>query len=105
MRYISWCLLAIGLTGCAGQQVMLGFNRYVIDTLYGDEISYASAVQTLTDDSIDICGQDYRKVNDYDTALGSKRLLIWEIGCRGVVRSDTRFGTSNTRSGTSNDTL
>ena len=100
MRFIPW-LLVLGLSGCASQQAMLGFNRYVIDTPYGGDVSYAAAMATLTEHAIDICGEDYRKVHDFDTAQGSKRILVWEIGCRGVVRTDQRFGSNNTGAGTS----
>ena len=96
MRFIPW-LLVLGLSGCASQQAMLGFNRYVIDTPYGGDVSYAAAMVTLTEHAIDICGEDYRKVHDFDTAQGSKRILVWEIGCRGVVRTDQRFGSNNYR--------
>ena len=92
-------VLVVGLAGCASKTETLGFNRYVIETPYGEDVSYGSAVAILTEEAIDICGEDYRKVHDYDTVSGSRRVLVWEIGCRGVERTDERFGTIGTRAG------
>jgi len=95
MRFWSFLLVTVLLVGCAGGSGGIGFNRYMLNTPYGDDISYASAVAELTEQAIDICGEDYRKVHDYDTTQGSKRILVWEVGCRGVERTDARFGSSN----------
>ena len=90
-RFILIALLT-ALAGCSSKVGEVGFNRYIIETPYGDDIPYADAVATLTDEALGICDGEYRKVNDYDTAQGSKRLLVWEVGCLGAERTDTRFG-------------
>lgn len=80
---------ALALCACSSSDTKkLAFNRYVIKTPYGADIPYEQAVTALTRESQDICDEGYRKIHDYDTGAGSQRLLVWEIGCKGVQRSD-----------------
>lgn len=92
MRSLQCLLLLLVLGGCASTAGNVGFNRYIINAPYGDNIPYDRAVAKLEAEATRICGADYRKVHDYDTVQGSKRILVWEVGCRGVERTDQRFG-------------
>ncbi len=91
-------VVAAAAAGCSGLDTKkLAFNRYQIETPYEGQITYSAAVTTLKREAEGICRGGFRKVNDYDTRVGERRLLIWEITCRGVERIDTQVNSTGPR--------
>src|SRR5262245_29677924 len=89
MRLILLLSLFAMLVACASPETNeIAFNRYTVQTPYGDDIPYDVAVDRLTRKSEKICDEGFRKVNDYDTSVTGEKLLVWEIVCEGVTRTD-----------------
>jgi hypothetical protein len=90
MRRVSTMILALVLTAC-GSQKELAFNRYSIDTRYGDDTdtSYEEALARLDREARRTCADGYRKIHDYDTSIEGDRTLVWEITCKGVERAES----------------
>ena len=67
---------------------MIAFNRYTLQTEYGGDTSYFSAVDKLTKKAENLCDEGFRKLHDYDTGQGENKLLVWDVSCKGVERED-----------------
>ena len=82
-------LFAIHLViACGPKQHQLAFNRYVIQSPYSEFIPYAHAISDLELQANKKCTAGYRKIHDFDTKIKGKKILIWEIMCKGVNRAE-----------------
>ncbi len=88
---LSAVALQLGACGALTGEKQIGGNRYLLEEPYGAGTSHAEAVADLERRAEGLCGQGFRKINDYDRTAQQRRILVWDIVCRGEFKEYDGF--------------
>ncbi len=80
---VSLIAVHLGACGALSGEKQIGGNRYLLEESYGVGDPYPEAVAALERRAEGLCDQGFRKVNDYDRLAGERKILVWDIICRG----------------------